>query len=192
MRQLESFLWGIISALGALFFQLLIFIILSFFVANDSQISYEHITLIPGFIVLFAFIEELFKYLIIWKKVETYSLEKGFIINSLFVGLGFAMLEFLLLKNMGNLPETQILMELAVIHIGTSGLMGFMVAIKNPNKVFSSLYILSFATLFHASYNILITKREYFQDLIILFMLGFLILYNAINTFRISKKLAQD
>lgn len=190
MRQIESFLWGIIAALGALFVQLIIFIGFTTFAFQSSQVSFSIISSLPQFIIAFAFIEETFKYIIISRRVEIYSLERSFIINALFVGAGFAALEFLLLANIGALPERKILIELATIHLGTSGLMGYLVAIKNPKKIGAFLYATILATIFHAGYNLLIEKRDFFQNYIILFLLALLVFFNLFNLFRIKSKLA--
>lgn len=192
MKQIESFFWGIVAALGALFLQLIIFIASSIFFEGRKEISFETITLIPAFIISFAYIEELFKYIIISKVVESYSLHRSFIVNSWIVGVGFAFTEFLLLTSVGNLPDRKILMELATVHIGTSGLIGYLVAIKNPNKVNTLIWVTFIATLFHAGYNALITKREFVQNYLIMFLLAFLVFYNILNLLRIKSKLAQD
>lgn len=192
MKQIESFFWGIVAALGALFLQLIIFIGSSIFLEGKQEVSFETIALVPAFIISFAFIEELFKYIIISKVVESYSLHRSFIINSLLVGMGFAFTEFLLLSSVGNLPDRKILTELATVHIGTSGLIGYLVAIKNPKKISTLIWVTFAATFFHAGYNTLITKREFVQNYLIMFLLAFLVFYNILNLLRIKSKLAQD
>ncbi|EKE25570.1 MAG: hypothetical protein ACD_5C00114G0003 [uncultured bacterium] len=192
MKQIESFFWGIVAALGALFLQLIIFIGSSILFEGNKEISFDAISLIPAFIISFAFIEEIFKYIVISKMVESYSLHRSFIVNSLFIGLGFAFTEFLLLSSVGNLPDRKILAELATVHIGTSGLIGYLIAIKNPNKIKTFIWITFLATFFHAGYNSLITQREFVQNYMILALLAFLVFYNILNLFRIESKLAQE
>ncbi|KKQ79767.1 MAG: hypothetical protein UT03_C0042G0008 [Candidatus Moranbacteria bacterium GW2011_GWD2_38_7] len=190
MRQIESFFWGIIAALGALFVQLLVFIGFSFFSNSQTEFTFSQLFILPQFVIAAAFIEETFRYLIISKVVEMYSLSKSFIINSLFVGLGFAATEFLLLETSGNLPNNQILSELAIVHIGISGIIGYLVAVKNPQRVWTFIYVVTLATILHSSYNFLIQKREFFQSYLILILLGLIILTNLFNLLRINRKLA--
>jgi len=190
MRQIESFFWGIIAALGALFVQLLVFIGFSFFSNSQTELTFSQLFILPQFVIAAAFIEETFRYLIISKVVEMYSLSKSFIINSLFVGLGFAATEFLLLETSGNLPNNQILSELAIVHIGISGIIGYLVAVKNPQRVWTFIYVVTLATILHSSYNFLIQKREFFQSYPILILLGLIILTNLFNLLRINRKLA--
>ena len=190
MRQIESFFWGIIAALGALFVQLLVFIGFSFFSNSQTEFTFSQLFILPQFVIAAAFIEETFRYLIISKVVEMYSLSKSFIINSLFVGLGFAATEFLLLETSGNLPNNQILSELAIVHIGISGIIGYLVAVKNPQRVWTFIYVVTLATILHSSYNFLIQKREFFQSYPILILLGLIILTNLFNLLRINRKLA--
>lgn len=192
MRQLESFFWGIVAALGALFLQLVVFISFLTFSGKNEIISFDTLSLLPAFIIPFAFIEELFKYVIISKMIETYSLHRSFIVNSLFVGLGFAFTELMLLANVGTLPEKRILAELATVHLGTSGLIGYLVATSNPNKIKTTIWILLLATFFHAGYNLLITERNLAQNYIIIFLLAILVFGNIFNLLRIESKLAQE
>lgn len=192
MRQLESFFWGIIAALGALFAELVIYIVFSTFFPQVAQLSYDALSSLPAFIIAFAFTEELFKYIIIAKRIDTYSFERTFVVNALMVGLGFAATEFMLLSSIGNMPENKILLELATIHIGTAGIMGYLVAIKNPKRIRTFLQTAIIATTFHAGYNLLIEKRELLQNYLILSLLGFLVIYNLFNLLRVKSKLAQE
>lgn len=191
MRQLESFFWGIIAAIGALFIELVIFSVASA-VLPQAAVSFNFLSFLPISIIAFAFIEEVFKYVIISQRVETYSFQLSFVFNSLCVGLGFAASELLLLKSTGNLPPFSIAAELATIHMGTAGLIGYMVAFRNPRKFSSLLQITVLATVFHASYNLLITQRELLQNYLIVSLLGILVFSNLWNTLRIKGKLAQS
>lgn len=110
----------------------------------------------------------------------------------MFVGLGFFATEFLLLLNSGFLPNWEILGELAIIHIGIAGIIGYLVAVNNPKKFSSFIYIATLATFMHTSYNLLIQKRDFFQNYLILFLLGFIAIANLFNLLRISRKLSQD
>lgn len=190
MKQIESFLWGIIAALGALFLQLTTLVTFSLFATKNLELQFTDVVNLPGFIIAFAFIEESLKYIVISKKIESYSLERGFIVNSLFTGLGFAAIELMLLASLGNMPENQILIELATLHIGTSGIIGYLVALKNPQKISTFVISAFFTTLIHAGYNLLVLKRDSIQNYAILAILGFLLAYNLLNLLRIRRKLA--
>jgi CHASE2 domain-containing sensor protein len=117
------------------------------------------------------------------------SLEKSYIINSLLVGLGFFGVELTLILMSKNLPGAQSLIEIAILHIGTAGLIGYFVATKNPKKITTFLLAIVFAIVFHASYNLLLLQREAIQNYSIFAILGLLILLNIANFFRISNKL---
>lgn len=193
MRQLESIFWGIIAALGALVIELIAFIGISAYINPDFTLSFSQFFIVPQFIIFFACIEELFKYIIISKRIEMLSLEKTYVINSLLVGLGFFGVELILISMSTKvLPTWTILAEIAILHMGTSGLIGYVVAIKNPKKFSTLLYVLPVAVFFHASYNLLTIKREYWQNYAIFALLGLLILINISNLLRISRKLAQQ
>ena len=191
MAQIESIFWGIIAALGALVVELVFFIGSSIYLSSSAGISFSQFFVIPQFIIVAACIEEIFKYLVISKRIEMLSLEKSYIINSLFVGLGFFGVELTLILMSKNLPGVQSLIEIAILHIGTAGLIGYFVATKNPKKITTFLLAIVFAIAFHASYNLLLLKREYIQNYSIFAILGVLVLLNVVNFFRISNKLAQ-
>lgn len=192
MAQFESFLYGIIAALGALFVQIGIYVAASFYFGNNFSISFANLFLIPGFLVLAAFTEETFKYLVISKKIDELSFEKTYVVNSLLVGIGFALTEFLLFMSSGNLPSTKILGEIFLLHVGTSGIIGYLVGTNNPKKIATFIYVAFIATFFHAGYNLLIQNRAVVENYLIFGILGFLILANLFNFSRISRKLAQQ
>jgi len=192
MTQIESIFWGIIAALGALVIELVFFIGSSIYINPTMEISFSQFFIIPQFLVVAVCIEEIFKYIVISKRIERLSLEKSCIINSLFVGLGFFGVEMALILMSKNLPGIQSLIEIAIVHIGTSGLIGYFVATKNPKKITTFLLAIVFAIVFHASYNLMVLKREFIQNYFIFTILGLLILFNIANFFSISRKLAQE
>ena len=191
MRQIESFFWGIIAALGALVIELIVFVAFS---SSDPQAtnSFAGLFLLPQFIILGVFIEETFKYIIIANRIEIFSFTRSYIINSLFVGLGFFLTELGLIATTGKMPPTNIIFELAIIHIGTAGLIGHIIAIKNPKKIGTLIHALIFAGFFHGAYNLLILNRLFFVDYIIMGLLGLLVFINIINIIRINGELAQE
>ena len=191
MAQIESIFWGIIAALGALVIELVFFIGSSIYFSPSTEISFSQFFILPQFIIVAACIEEIFKYIVISKRIDQISFEKSYILNSLFVGFGFFGVEMVLIFMSKNLPEIQFLIEIAIVHLGTAGLIGYFVATKNPKKIMTFLLAIIFAVAFHASYNLLTLRREYVQNYLIFAILGFLVLLNIANFFRISRKLAQ-
>lgn len=192
MRQLESFFWGIIAALGAIVMELVIFIIFSATMSSAGSVSFSQLFLMPQFIILAAYIEEIFKYIIIAKKIDTFSFNRSYLLNSFLMGLGFLAIELGIAEVAGPLPKLNILLEIATIHIGTAGIIGYIVATKNPKKLSTFFQAIIFATFFHAAYNILILERTFVLNYAIFVLLTILVLYNLINLFRINSKLAQE
>ena len=187
----ESFLWGIIAAFGALIVEIIVFLGIS--VYKNIEFSFDIFFAVPLFILISACIEEFFKYMIISKKVESFSLEKSYIVNSILVGLGFFAVELGLIYISNEiLPAWNILAEIAILHMGTAGLIGYIIAIKNPRKFFTFLLALSVAVAFHAVYNFLVIKREFLQNYAVFCLLGVLILINIVNFFRVSGKINPD
>lgn len=191
MRQLESLFWGIIAALGALAIQLMLFIAISLYTNPGGPFSLNQFLIMPAFIIGAALTEELLKYLIIAKRIDDISLEMTYILNSMLVGLGFFAIELLLIYFNSALPSTQVLAQLAIVHIGTAGLMGYFIAVGNPKKISTFLKALIWALAFHAGYNLLQLKPTAISNVATLALLLLLILANIGNIFRLRRKLAE-
>jgi hypothetical protein len=192
MRQIESFFWGIVTALGALVIEIIFFITLSFYTDKASALSFSEIFLLPQFIIIATLIEEIFKYIILSKRTDAFSLEKTYLVNSFFVGLGFSSVEIIFIALSGTLPAWQFLAEITILHIGTSGLIGYFIAIRSRKKITVAIFAILIAVFFHAVYNLLTLNRDVFQNYAILILLGTLILINLSNFLRISHKFAQE
>ena len=187
----ESFLWGIIAAFGALIVEIIVFLGIS--VYKNIEFSFDIFFAVPLFFLISACIEEFFKYIIISKKVESFSLEKYYIVNSMLVGLGFFGVELgFIYMSSSLLPAWNLLTEIGILHIGTAGLIGYIVAISNPGKFSTFLSAFSAAVIFHAAYNLLAMNRESSQNYLVFALLGLLVLINIINLLRISSKINQD
>jgi len=98
MPKLEAFFWGIMAALAALMIEFIILII------NQSiALQTPAVSLIYG-ISLAVFVEEFFKYAVIWK----ISLKEKFVttifLNAFLVGVGFSLTEIAL--NILNRPDS--------------------------------------------------------------------------------------
>ena len=187
----ESFLWGIIAAFSALVVEIIVFLGISAY--KNIEFSFDIFFAVPLFFLISACIEELFKYIIISKKVESFSLEKSYIVNAMLVGLGFFGVElgFIYMSSI-LLPAWNLLVEIGILHIGTAGLIGYIVAIRNPGKFSTFLSAFSIAVIFHATYNLLVMNREFLQNYLVFALLGLLVLINIINLLRISSKINQD
>lgn len=187
----ESFLWGIIAAFGALIAEIIVFLGISAY--KNIEFSFDIFFAVPLFFLISACIEEFFKYIIISKKVESFSLEKSYIVNSMLVGLGFFGVELgFIYMSSSLLPAWNLLTEIGILHIGTAGLIGYIVAISNPGKFSTFLSAFSAAVIFHAAYNLLAMNRESSQNYLVFALLGLLVLINIINLLRISSKINQD
>lgn len=192
MAQLESFFWGIIAALGALIAELLLFIAFNAFVDPSLNITFTQLFIVPKFIIIGALIEEFFKYIIISKRVEMLSLSRSYLINSFFVGLGFFSTELSLSWTANSTLQINSFSEIAIIHIGTAGLIGYIIATNNPKKITTFILAIVIATAVHAIYNLLISDRTFVFNYAVYLLLAIVIFLNVINIFRINSKLAQD
>jgi hypothetical protein len=82
--------------------------------------------------------------------------------------------------------------ELAAIHMGTSALMGYVVAFRNPKNPSTFLFAIFPALVFHASYNILSLSRNMVTNFIVgalLAALAVILLASIVDT---NRKLAQE
>jgi len=187
MAQLESFFWGIIAAAGALVIEVIFFIVISPYADPTGMVSFSHFFSIPKFIIAAACIEEIFKYAIILRRLKTPPLEKSGLLNSLLVGLGFFVFELVLILITRTSPSPQFLAEIAIIHIGTAGLIGYIITAKNARGVAAFMYAMAVAVAFHATYNLLSLKRDYLNNYLVFFILGALVAVNIANFFRIKR-----
>lgn len=192
MAQLESFFWGIIAALGALVAELIVFIGFSAYTGASPEVSFSQLFMIPSFILIGACLEEIFKYIVISKRVEMLSLSRSYLINSFLVGLGFFSVELGLISMTGSTPPINLLVEIAIIHTGTSGLMGYIVATRNPKKISTFIFAIALNTLLHSAYNLMVLDRTFVLNYFIFVLLGFILFLNFVNTIRINNKLAQE
>lgn len=192
MKLIESFFWGIVAALGALIAQLFVFIGISIYSGPAAVISFTQLFIQPYFIIIAACIEEFLKYIFISKHIKTISSKRSCFINSLFIGLGFFGVEFAFFSaSESQLPHAQFLAEIAVVHTGTAGIIGYFVAMKNFKKLSTFLPALLLATFFHLTYNLLAIERAPIENYAIFMLLGLLITFNLANFFRFGKGLAQ-
>ncbi|NTV40815.1 MAG: hypothetical protein HGA61_00900 [Candidatus Moranbacteria bacterium] len=165
MKKLESFFWGIIAACGAAVFQLIYFLIFSDIFDTERKFSFVQFYSVPFFIIIIAFIEEFFKYLILSKRISKISSKKSFFLNAFFMGLGFFCLELALILNKGLGGELrEAVVEILILQIGTTVLLGFFVANEKMKKSSSAIFGLFLATLFHSTFNLLALDQNHFTD----------------------------
>ena len=88
MKFLQSFFLGIFGALGALFLEVLFLAFLTSSSSNTETIVNE-LDSISLFFFLAILAEEFLKYILIYK----YIAKKNMVLNSLFFGFGFSMIE---------------------------------------------------------------------------------------------------
>lgn len=185
---IESFFLGIIAALGALIVELLVFIAFSFYSSSDVSLSFFQLFTIPTFIILGAVIEEFLKYTVITKRLEKLSIGKTLVYNSFLVGFGFFATETCLAYFSRSMPPNNLLVELAIIHLGTAGIIGYVVASRNPKKLSTPVLALFLASFFHATYNLLILNRTFIVNYTIFTLLAIVLFFSLTNLFRLNKK----
>ncbi len=193
MQKLESFFWGVVAAGGAVVFQFIFFLAATNFIAPEAKLSFDQFYVLPIVVLLFAFLEEFFKYLMLAKRIIKISTKHDFLINALLIGLGFFTLELaIILTNSGNL-EIQKILEIAILHLGTTILMGyFILTMKKSSPLYSVTYPLLLATGLHFSFNWLVLQTSpVFNSLAILILSLLLFLAFKILTAP-NNLLAQD
>jgi len=178
MILIESFFWGILAALGALVVEIVFYVFVSPFVDPAGAMPFSQFFIIPNFIIVAAFIEEILKYILISKRFSVLSPEKLRFANALLIGLGFFLIELMFILATKVSPAPQFLIEIAIVHIGTAGLIGGILAIKNARKFATFVYVIAVAVTFHSAYNLLSLKRNGLNNYLIFFILGLLIVTN--------------
>lgn len=201
MKQIESLFLGIIAALGALVLELVVLLAISITTGSEIYLSFDVLDTVPrtllifyGFLLASVIIEESLKYLMITKKVEKFSIDRQIVLNALLVGIGFALVEIVLIYERISASTDAFfyrnILEVVLIHILTAGVMGYFVAVLNPNRIGTLIKAVSLASLVHLLYNILSTHRNSYSELFIVGLLTLLLLINIVNVLRVNKRLA--
>ena len=192
MKLFEPFFWGVIAALGALVIEIVFYIIASFFIDPTSTMPFSQFFVVPQFIIAAACIEEILKYIMISKRFSVLPPEKSKLANALAIGLGFFLFELALILITRVSPAPQFLIEIAIVHIGTAGLIGTILIVKNIKKIPAFIYALIAAVIFHSAYNLLTLSRNLMENYLIFVILGLLIALNITGSFytrRLSRKM---
>lgn len=148
---IKPFLLGIIAALGALFLELILYLI--FPEQETQQDYYNKITVFLFFVVA---IEELLKVLMIYKNSRELSGENDIFISSFLVGVGFVLTELFLKDSTGQSFFSSGNLNIILVHLLTAGLVGYFISQRpNPQKKFLiKIWLLAFFV--HLLYNLLI------------------------------------
>ena len=105
------------------------------------------------------------------------------------VGLGFFSVELGIILISGAITKIEPLGEIALIHIGTAGLIGYVVATRNPGKAATFLSAVFFASVFHAAYNFLTIDRTFILNYAVFALLTILMISSIANIMRLPSKL---
>jgi hypothetical protein len=191
MKQIESLFLGIIAALGALVIELFVFAVFET-TSLDKNIIAQDVSSLNYLLVIAVLVEEVLKYLIILKRIESFSIGRLLILNSFLVGLGFAGVEsgLIYLRSAGGLVPYQSLTEIILVHVFTAGIIGYFIATRNPKSIATFAKAILAAVFIHLSYNILALYRNDWINIIILVFLGGLAVINILNLAIIERRLA--
>ncbi|MEI8343907.1 MAG: hypothetical protein WCF93_03090 [Candidatus Moraniibacteriota bacterium] len=193
MKKLESFFWGIIAAVGAGVVQFIFFILFSIFTDPAGKLSYGDFFSIPVFILVIAFVEEFFKFLMLARRITGISSKKTFFYNALLMGLGFFFVEFLLIIiSITSATSFQSITEIALLHLSTTAFLSYFIFTANSKKISSAVFAVLTASIFHGAYNFCISQANVFADYLAIIILTALIFIDLVLFLRLGKELAQD
>ncbi len=192
MRQFESFFWGIIAALGAMVGQIFFFVLFSTFLDSAGKMSYGDFFSIPVFILITAFIEEFFKYLMLTRRILGISSSKNFLSNTFLMGIGFLAVELFLISASGSALQLLPTVGIIVLHLATTLLLGLLIQTSGANKISLAFLPLLLASIFHAGYNLAISQANVFFNYLAILALFVLILADLFLFSRSRKMLAQE
>jgi hypothetical protein len=182
-NKIKFFFYGIITALGAMFVELVIKNILS----AETTLATNFFTIITPSLILFALTEELFKFFIINKTTATLKKSVDIFYGSLFIGLGFAIAEIsLLIAERASFVQDNYslaLLGIMVIHLTTSLLFGYFSFHKNLSTFITTIAI---ATILHLTYNGLVVY-DLSTAIVLTYLVGLFIL-SAFASFGLIKK----
>jgi len=153
--KIKLFFFGIIAALGAMIVELVLKNILS----SEISLANNFFTIITPSLVLFALVEEIFKFVVINKTVLLLKKPAEAFFRALLIGLGFSLTEIYLAFAGIFFRQSNYLLAILgilIIHISTSLLFGYFSFKKSPLSKTTFAAILIFATLLHLLYNIFI------------------------------------
>lgn len=154
MRLIESFFLGLIAAFGSLVVEFFLYSLGETLPVSTWQLA----------IFLFigrAFIEEFLKCAIIYKKIGSFYSRGAILLNSAFVGLGFAATEFFLIYSKSGINSSKLkpLAGVASVHILTALIAGYLISTNRSKKAKIIWKIVAINLLIHLAYNLLVLER---------------------------------
>lgn len=197
-KYFESFLLGILAAFGSLFLELMARDLYYLVTSPGSDVETGLAFYALPLILLTAIIEELFKFAVIYKRISViFSRPKELITGSLLVGLGFGLVETLLiLGQLGNDWQQSLMyiLEVLMLHILTGTIMGILIAIigKSKKNVAKLLLIpVPAVVTLHFFFNYLALKRSHIPGCTLYLYLALLALFCLVFAGDWRKKLAK-
>jgi hypothetical protein len=193
MKFIESLFLGIIAALGALFVEIAINTLVIGENLSPLHLAHPSLEGIGLMFLLPIIIEEFFKFLIIKKRLEYFSLGRALIINSMILGLGFGLVEISLIYLWGqaNSRASQSILEILALHTLTAGMIGYLLSQLNPKKITTAIKVIFVSALIHLAYNFLVFYRNDILNFAILGLLSIVAIFLMANIILFDKKLAQ-
>ena len=194
MRHIISFSTGIFAAMIALVLQLVAFLLFTKFAGKElfPVLSATHILSLTAFLPITAFIEELCKYLMIIARIKIFHTRRVLVLHAIFVGIGFAAMEYSLLLLGDNSDILTIsLGNIILLHLFTATFMGALLTLMRKRVLLAFLSIILAATILHTLYNMAIFFFPSIVSSLTLFLLSgtiFLLLF----AFARDRELAQS
>jgi hypothetical protein len=192
MKLIESLFLGIIAALGALAIEVAISIFGIDKVSFSLNLPWNNINNFNYLIVIAVFVEELVKFMVIVKRLETFSLGRMLVVNSLFLGAGFGLVEVGLVyfNNPGDPGSTRSIIEIFALHTLSAGMIGYLLSKLNPKKITTGIKVVISTSAIHMTYNLLSMLRNDLLNYAIIGLLSLLALFILVNLVFFERKLA--
>lgn len=164
MNWLKYFFFGILASCGALFFELILFVVFSS--ATSANFSAPSAGQLTALFALSIPLEEVFKFIFLRKKIRQAQADtisqitaRGIFFCSLIFGGGFALLESVFNFSLISTEQNTLLLQffgVILIHIATAGIIGLALFFQKKDSPFAVTKIILPAILLHASYNLLV------------------------------------
>jgi hypothetical protein len=151
MELVGMFLIGMLSALGALVFEFILSILV------PSANSPDLVCGFSGLMLGAIFIEESFKWALIWKISQITLEKKEIFLKSIAIGIGFSFAEILLNMLGHSQPEYSTLysyLGLFLIHTVTASLLGYYFSSNKDRLFWKNSAIFSLAAILHFFFNV--------------------------------------
>lgn len=184
MKYFESFFWGIVAALAALFLELLIFLGHQIFSGQALANTY-FVATIP-MLVLVSFSEELSKVFVISKKIKTILPTSQIVLGSLIFGCGFFLVELVMMILDREFALANVL-ENFILHVSTAGIIGYLLYNSPQDRLGTFAKAFSAAWAIHFFFNWLAVGEAslaLYSKIILLIILASFNIYGLAKTSR--------